>query len=97
KTSGYRVSPTEIEEAAFASGLVAAAAAIGLDDDRLGQRIALFVTAKGEALDADALLAAMRKALPLYMVPHHVLVRSELPTSPNGKIDRNRLRSELDR
>lgn len=96
KTSGYRVSPTEVEEAAFATGLVGAAAAMGFDDDRLGQRIALFVTAKAETFEVDVLLAAMRKTLPLYMVPHHVLVRSELHRSPNGKIDRNRLRSELD-
>ena len=55
-----------------------------------------FHHARAEALDVDALLAAMKKVLPLYMVPQDVLVRTELPRSPNGKIDRNRLRSELD-
>jgi acyl-coenzyme A synthetase/AMP-(fatty) acid ligase len=41
KTSGNRVSPTEIEEAAFATGLVAEVAAFGVADDRLGQAILL--------------------------------------------------------
>ena len=35
KTSGYRVSPTEVEEIAFASTLVSEAAAIGVEDERL--------------------------------------------------------------
>ena len=42
-----------------------------------------------------ALLAELRQQLPLYMVPKRVIVRSELPRSPNGKFDRNLLRQEL--
>ncbi|MEZ5571805.1 MAG: acyl-CoA ligase (AMP-forming), exosortase A system-associated [Halioglobus sp.] len=44
KTSGYRVSPTEVEEIAYASELVAAAAALGLPHAALGQAILLVVT-----------------------------------------------------
>ena len=36
KTSGYRVSPTEIEEVAYDTGLVRDAVALGVDDPRLG-------------------------------------------------------------
>ncbi len=43
KTSGNRVSPTEVEEAALASGLVAEAVALGYPDERLGEAIALVV------------------------------------------------------
>ena len=43
KTSGNRVSPTEIEEAAVESGLVAEACALGRKDERLGAAIVLFV------------------------------------------------------
>ena len=41
KTSGYRVSPTEIEEEAYATGLVRDAVAFGVEDAKLGQRILL--------------------------------------------------------
>jgi acyl-CoA ligase (AMP-forming) (exosortase A-associated) len=96
KTSGYRVSPTEIEEVVYGTGLVRDAVALGIDDDRLGQRIVLAVSpANGAELDPGVLLAELRKQLPLYMLPKHVSVRAELPRSPNDKFDRNLLRQEL--
>jgi acyl-CoA ligase (AMP-forming) (exosortase A-associated) len=95
KTSGYRVSPTEVEEVAYESGLVNDAVAMGVQDARLGQRIVLLVTAAGEDLDPKALIAYMRRSLPLYMVPATVEVRPQLPRSPNGKFDRSLLKAEL--
>ena len=96
KTSGYRVSPTEIEEVAYDTGLVRDAVAIGVEDPKLGQHVVLVVSPPGGiAVDADALLAQMRKALPRYMVPTRVDVRAEIPRSPNGKFDRKVLREEL--
>lgn len=93
KTSGYRVSPTEIEEVVYETGLVRDAVALGVDDERLGQHIVVIVA--GDTVDADALLRDLRKRLPLYMVPKHVIVKPEIPRSPNGKFDRTLLRQEL--
>jgi acyl-CoA ligase (AMP-forming) (exosortase A-associated) len=95
KTSGYRVSPTEVEEAAYDTGLVRDAVAVGVPDERLGQRIVLVATPTGPELDGADLLARLRRALPLYMVPSRVDVRAELPRSPNGKFDRPALRAEV--
>jgi acyl-CoA ligase (AMP-forming) (exosortase A-associated) len=95
KTSGYRVSPTEVEEVAYDSGLVRDAVALGVDDARLGQRIVLLATPANGQLDPSSLIAHMRRKLPLYMVPASVEVRSQLPRSPNGKFDRNLLKAEL--
>jgi acyl-CoA ligase (AMP-forming) (exosortase A-associated) len=96
KTSGYRVSPTEIEEVVYETGLVRDAVALGIDDPRVGQQITLVVSPpNGTALDPEALLAMLRKQLPLYMVPRQVVVRPALPRSPNGKFDRSLLRREL--
>jgi acyl-coenzyme A synthetase/AMP-(fatty) acid ligase len=39
KTSGYRVSPTEIEEVIYATGLVAEAAAFGVPHPTLGEHV----------------------------------------------------------
>ena len=95
KTSGYRVSPTEVEEAVFASGEVAVAAAVGVADDLLGQTIVVYVTPKpGRKLDVRAILSHCRKVLPAYMVPQHVIRRDEMPLNPNGKIDRKQLAHE---
>jgi acyl-CoA ligase (AMP-forming) (exosortase A-associated) len=95
KTSGYRVSPTEVEEVAYDSGLVRDAVALGIEDARLGQRIVLLATAAGKELDPKALITYMRSRLPLYMVPAAIEVRRQLPRSPNGKFDRNLLKAEL--
>jgi acyl-CoA ligase (AMP-forming) (exosortase A-associated) len=96
KTSGYRVSPAEIEEVAYATGLVGDAVALGVEDPRLGQHVLLAVSpANGNGLDPDSLLTELRRELPLYMVPKHVVIRPALPRSPNGKFDRNLLREEL--
>lgn len=96
KTSGYRVSPTEVEEAAYATGLVREAVAFGLPDEKLGQHIALVVAvAEGADADRDALLAALRRGLPAYMVPQEVLFLDGLAKSANGKFDRNLLRQQV--
>jgi acyl-CoA ligase (AMP-forming) (exosortase A-associated) len=95
KTSGYRVSPTEIEEVAYGTGLVGDAVALGVDDERLGQRIVLAVSPANGHVEADEVLTVLRRELPRYMVPKHVVVRPSLPRSPNGKFDRNLLRQEL--
>jgi acyl-CoA synthetase (AMP-forming)/AMP-acid ligase II len=95
KTSGYRVSPTEVEEVAYDSGLVRDAVALGVDDARLGQRIVLLATPANGQLDPPSLIAHMRRKLPLYMVPAAVEVRHKLPRSPNGKFDRTLLKSEF--
>jgi acyl-CoA synthetase (AMP-forming)/AMP-acid ligase II len=93
KTSGYRVSPTEIEEAAYTTGLVRDVVALGIDDPVLGQRIALIATPAD--LDTAALATALRQVLPLYMVPTQFEARDELPRSLNGKFDRNLIKVEV--
>lgn len=96
KTSGYRVSPTEVEEAAHATGLVGDVVATGAPHARLGQAIVVIASAAaGKPEDTAALLAAMRQALPNYMVPQAVHWLPELPRNPNGKFDRPRLAAEV--
>ena len=95
KTSGYRVSPTEIEEVVYSTGLVGDAIALGVDDERLGQHIVLAVSPANGHVDPEELLEVLRRELPRYMVPKHVVVRPSLPRSPNNKFDRNLLRQEL--
>ncbi|PKH37436.1 acyl-CoA ligase (AMP-forming), exosortase A-associated [Nocardioides alpinus] len=98
KTSGYRVSPTEVEEAAYETGLVRDAVALGVPDEKLGQRIVLVVASTpGGTVDGTGLSRLLRRELPLYMVPSEVLVREELPRSPNGKFDRVALAPEVAR
>ena len=96
KTSGYRVSPTEVEEILYATRLVGECVAFGVDHETLGQSIQVIATppADGE-LDIPALLAECRKQMPAYMVPSGIEARQgPLPRNPNGKIDRKTLSTE---
>jgi acyl-CoA ligase (AMP-forming) (exosortase A-associated) len=93
KTSGNRVSPSEVEEAAVASGAIAEAAAFGLPDDRLGETIALIV--RGDRTREAELRRHLRSELPNFMQPGPILWRDELPRGPNGKLDRELLKREL--
>jgi acyl-coenzyme A synthetase/AMP-(fatty) acid ligase len=96
KTSGYRVSPTEVEEVIFASGLVADAAAVGVPHPTLGQAVVVVAAPKeNSARDTHLLLQICRARLPSYMVPAQVEWRDSLPRNPNGKYDRARLAAEL--
>lgn len=97
KTSGYRVSPTEVEEVLYATGLVGECVAFGVDHDTLGQAIQVIATPPegAAALDVAALTAACKARMPAYMVPHGIDARpGPLPRNPNGKIDRKTLSTD---
>jgi acyl-CoA ligase (AMP-forming) (exosortase A-associated) len=95
KTSGYRISPTEIEEVLYATQLVGEVAAFGVPHPSLGHGIVVVATPKGTVpLDEASLLSACRARLPGYMVPSKIEVRpGPLPRNPNGKIDRKTISS----
>src|SRR5882724_3633881 len=93
KTSGFRVSPTEVEEVLFQSGLVKGAAVIGVPDDVLGQSVKAFVSARdGDAFGVDALLEFCARKMPRHMVPKSIEVLEELPKTTSGKVNYPALR-----
>ncbi len=96
KTSGYRVSPTEVEEVLYGSGQVAEAAALGIPHPMLGQAVVAVVKPLRDDFNENALIACCKQRLPNFMAPLRVIVRrADLPRNPNGKIDRKRLVEEL--
>jgi acyl-coenzyme A synthetase/AMP-(fatty) acid ligase len=99
KTSGYRVSPTEVEEVAHASGLIRDAVAVGAPHPDLGQAVVLAVSASASpdtgASRGEDLLNYLKTNLPNFMVPRHVAWLPELPRNPNGKFDRPALAAQF--
>ena len=93
KSSGFRISPTEVEEVLYKSGRVRGAAVIGIPDEVLGQSIKAFVVlSNGNRLDTEALLAYCAEHMPRYMVPKVVEVIDEMPKTSSGKVDYPALR-----
>ena len=95
KSSGFRFSPREIEEALALHPAVAAAAAFGIDDPALGQAVEVAVVARpAEArVDVAVLLGHLRQRLPRYMLPRRIHLVDEIPRNPNGKIRTSALRA----
>ncbi len=95
KSSGYRISPTDIEEVIFATGLVKECAAIGVPHETLGQAVVIVAESSDPTNDTkDQVLQACKNTLPNYMLPAEVIWVGSLPRNPNGKIDRNLLYAE---
>ncbi len=90
KTSGYRVSPVEIEDACYLSlNDIAEVVATGVPDPELGQAIAVLLVLKNNATISEKdVLAHIKRNLPNFMHPKYLEIRGSLPRNPNGKIDR---------
>lgn len=91
KCSDFRVSPTEVEDVVFSSGLVNDVVAFGRPDELLGQVVHVAVTAAGGGEpDREGILAHCRTTLPPYAVPRviHHWEGATMPLTANGKVDR---------
>ena len=95
KTRGFRVSPTEIEEVAHMSGLVAEAVAIGLPNEEIGQDVAVVAVPRQDDNWLEEFAAFLRSELPGYMVPKRVIGARKLPRTSSGKIDRREVARRL--
>ncbi len=94
KNRGHRIELGEVEAAANALDSVREAAVVGIaSGDFEGTAICCaFAPDDSSATTSAAVRTALRKVLPLYMVPTRWLVLPALPTNANGKIDRRGLR-----
>nr|WP_245303843.1 AMP-binding protein [Pseudorhodoplanes sinuspersici] len=94
KSSGYRISPTEVEEVLMATGQFRQIAVIGLPDPLIGQRVHAVAVARNGAVDVPVTLKAASEKLATFMMPRDIELVSELPVTPNGKVDYKALVAE---
>ncbi len=91
KVSGYRVSPTEVEEVLYNTQLVSECVVFGIPHVGRGDAIQVVAVRARETRAADDfdLIKECRACLPAYMVPSGIeFVDEPLPRNLNGKIDR---------
>lgn len=92
--SGFNVYPNEVEDVASSHPEVIECAAIGIEHAASGEQVKLFVVARSQAFDAQALRAYCKERLANYKVPKHITVVDELPKSNVGKVLRRMLRDQ---
>lgn len=94
-SSGYNVYPREIEEVLYEHPGIQKAAAIGLPDEKRGEKIKIFVVPnEGAALDADEVMKYCQEKLAKYKWPSLIEIRTSLPESTVGKILKKDLKKE---
>ena len=90
KCSGFRISPTEIEDAVSASQMVTDVVAFGVEDEAFGQVVHVAVAPRdAKNFGLDALKRHCQSTMPAYMVPQTIHVWDKpMPRTPSGKLDR---------
>ena len=99
KHKGYRVSASEIESTLQEHPAVIASCAVGIPDEKVGERIKAYVVLKEDikGITGYDLIKWCRQTLVSYKVPHYIEFRDMLPKSKVGKLLRREIRSEEQR
>lgn len=100
KTSGLWVSPSEIEDMLAGIPTVREAAAVLREGAAGLSEIVLYIVATSSAEGGAAIAAAraqLTRNLPAFKLPRQYALAAQLPRTPSGKIQRYKLRAELQR
>jgi len=90
---GANIYPREIEEVLYQHPKVLEAAAVGVPDPRLGERVcACVVPQSGESLTLDELVAFLTGKIATYKLPEFLHLLDALPRTPTGKVQKGPLR-----
>ena len=99
-SGGENVFPAEVEELLGSHESIQEAAAIGVEDEKFGQRLKAFVVLqRGATLSEDEIKGYVKDSLANYKVPREVVFLDELPRNQTGKVLKRELveRQEADR
>ncbi|MHB1988981.1 MAG: AMP-binding protein [Acidimicrobiales bacterium] len=92
-TGGENVSSIEVEDALYGHSAVAEVAVIGVPDDKWGETVkALVVLREGAMATETELIAHCRSRLSHFKCPTSVELRSDLPRTATGKLQKFKLR-----
>ncbi len=92
-TGGENVSSREVEDVVSEHPAVAAVAAVGVADERWGERVCVAVVWRdGAGVPHEELLAWTEGRMAGFKRPRAVVVLDELPTNASGKVEKRRVR-----
>jgi long-chain acyl-CoA synthetase len=95
---GENVYCIEVESALTSAPGVGEAAAVGVPDEMMGEKVGAVIVPAAEAkVNVEAVIAHVRGCLADFKVPQYVALRSEpLPRNPGGKVLKAQLRDDTD-
>ncbi len=93
KTGAENVSSVEVEQWVAKHPKVVECTAVGLPHERWGEAVTVFVVPKpGASVEEEEIIAYCKEGLAGYKVPKRVIMLTELPKNPSGKILKKDLR-----
>jgi len=96
KSSGFRLAPTEIEDAMLRHPAVRDDAVVGIPDEIMGQKVVAMVELEpGHAVSqelANDIIKSTTDLLAIYKLPREVVFLPAIPRTPTGKIIKKDLR-----
>ena len=98
KSSGFRLAPTEIEDAIIRNSAVRDDAVVGIPDEVMGQKVVAMVELEGGQTPSQELASEIIKScmdvLSTYKLPREVVFMDAIPRTPTGKIIKKDLRKD---
>lgn len=95
---GQNISAEEVEFLIQEHPKVMFVAAVGMPDERLGERVCVYIQTKkpGDKLSLEEVVAFLKeKDIAIYKLPERVEVVDELPRTPTGKVQKFKLREDV--
>ena len=97
KSGGEWINPAEIEAIVGSNPTVSLVAVIPTPDDKWGERPLLVVQPRaGEDIDVEGLIRSLRGRIADWWIPDRIARIDSMPLAGSGKIDKNRLRADLE-
>jgi len=95
KIRGFRIEPAEIENILLQLESVRQVSVLTIETENHGRELAAYV-GTDQAMDTADIRAHLRRLLPDYMIPAHIILQPSLPLNQNGKVDRKALPNPAD-
>lgn len=95
KSSGYSVSPTEVEKILKTHDGINNTAVFGRAHETRGEEVIAVVTRTDDELTPDEIVAWGAENMAAYKRPREVLIRDEMPLTDMGKLDKQALKEEV--
>ncbi len=92
-SGGENVFPAEVEELLSKHPAVREAAVVGVDDEKMGQRLVAYVVKGSKSVSEDEIKALVKDKLARHKVPREVHFIDELPRNETGKIVKRKLQA----
>ena len=95
-SGGENIASSEVERVVYELPQVQDAAVVGVPDEHWGERpVAVVVLKPNQALSLEELQEHSRRKLAGFKVPKGLIIRTELPRNPSGKVLKRLLRQTI--